>query len=90
MLIPLDWLSDSNLGRSPTVRKHPAAPPHPRPHSIFVARRASTSVPFDPPTEVAELNMGSETEPSWISADLCRLYFHSTRLGTSNVFVAAR
>lgn len=59
-------------------------------HDIYVATRASVADPFAPPVPVVELDTPAEDEPSWLSPDLCRLYLTSTRLGTSNVFVAER
>lgn len=48
---------------------------------IWVAHRASSSVPFDPPTNVAELNTASSDRPAWLSGDGCRMYLTSTREG---------
>jgi Tol biopolymer transport system component len=48
---------------------------------IWRATRASTAVPFSPPTPVTELNTtGSDAAPS-LTADGLRVYFTSTRAG---------
>jgi hypothetical protein len=40
----------------------------------MVTWRASTNLPFDPPTPVHELDTAVGEYPAWISPDLCRLY----------------
>lgn len=62
----------------------------PSPGDIWVAYRTDRGLPFDPPSKVAELDMGSDESPTWLSLDQCRLYFESTRLGTYDLFVAER
>jgi hypothetical protein len=64
---------------------------------IYVARRASTSVPFGTPVPVGELaNPSPNNFPAWISPDACRLYFVSDRSssaptsGTRDLWVAER
>jgi Tol biopolymer transport system component len=58
---------------------------------IYWARRASTSVAFDPPVRVTELATADGESPSWISPDLCTLYFTSTRNGgLEHIYVARR
>jgi hypothetical protein len=61
-------------------------------HDIIAAKRASTSGPFPAPTEVTELKTtATVAEPSWISADGCRLYLRYAASGdTSRIYVAAR
>ncbi len=58
---------------------------------IYIAKRASTSVPFDPPVPVEGVNSDAhESDPS-ISNDGLTLYFTSTRLtGDHDLFVAKR
>lgn len=46
---------------------------------VFVATRASTSVPFSAPRVVAEVSSASDESADWISDDRCRLYFSSNR-----------
>ncbi len=48
---------------------------------IWVAHRASADGPFDPPTNVKELNTASSDRPAWLSDDGCRMYLTSTREG---------
>src|SRR5262249_2371281 len=48
---------------------------------IWVARRSSKSAQFGAPTNVAELNTAQLDEPSWVSADGCRILFASLRPG---------
>lgn len=43
---------------------------------VWVAKRASTSAPFDPPTPVAELNTVGVTFPSSLSGDGCELFVY--------------
>jgi hypothetical protein len=48
---------------------------------IWVARRSSRTAPFGTPTNVTELNSAQLDEPSWVSADGCRILFASSRPG---------
>ncbi len=57
---------------------------------IWTARRASPTAAFDPPTLVTELDTSSDDDPSWMSADLCRLYFTSNRGGNYMLYFAQR
>lgn len=61
---------------------------------IWTATRASTSQPFDAPAPLTEVNQANADDmPNWISADGCRLYFSSNRVGTAgdlDIWVAAR
>jgi hypothetical protein len=50
---------------------------------IWTATRASTTVAFDSPTRVTELNTASNESPTWISADGCEIYLQSNRAGTT-------
>jgi len=60
---------------------------------ILVSKRASTSSPWSMPTTVTELKTAAvEAEPSWLSADGCRLYlrYKASANGRSTIFVATR
>jgi hypothetical protein len=60
--------------------------------AILVSKRASTSTPFPAPMPVTELPASSGyAEPSWISADGCRLYLRYQPSGEkSRIYVATR
>ncbi len=58
---------------------------------IWVAYRASTGVPFDPPTHVAELATAGTDSPTWLSPDGCRLYLTQHPVnGNADLYVANR
>jgi hypothetical protein len=59
---------------------------------IWTASRASATVPFGTPTAVAELaDTNAESDPTWISADNCTLYFSSARaLPNVQIYQATR
>jgi Tol biopolymer transport system component len=57
---------------------------------IWVATRASTSDPFSNATNLTGLNTSGYDYPGFISDDGCRLYFSSTKAGTSDLYVAAK
>ncbi len=57
---------------------------------IWVATRASTSVPFGNVVNVAELNSTNDDVPTWISDDGCRIYLASDRAGTWDIYVATK
>jgi hypothetical protein len=60
--------------------------------NVFVGVRADKSAPFVV-SEVTELSTASDEYPSWISPDLCRLYFVSDRAGgpgQRDVWLASR
>ena len=61
-------------------------------NQIAVTQRASTSVGFPMPMAVAELAITSTlAEPSWFSADGCRLYLTYTMMGgKQTIYVATR
>lgn len=46
---------------------------------LWVARRASTSVPFEAPVPLAEINSPAVEQAGWLSADGCRIWFSSGR-----------
>jgi hypothetical protein len=60
----------------------------------WMARRASATASFDPPTNVQELNTANIEWPSWLSPDRCRLYFSRTTGPTGvvprSIYVATR
>lgn len=61
------------------------------PDDIFMAIRDSVSSRFSAPVAVAELNTPQDDGPTWLSGDLCRLYFQSDRNGTDwNIYLAER
>lgn len=57
---------------------------------LWIARRASTAVPFGIPTAMTELNSAFTEQAGWLSADGCRIWFSSGRntndLGSSLFF----
>ena len=57
---------------------------------IWTATRNDVMAPFTAATLVANVNSSMTDAPSWISADQCRLYLSSDRLGTPDVYVATR
>ncbi len=57
---------------------------------VWLARRQARSAPFNFVAVVATASSSDNDAPAWVSADSCRLYFTSTRLGTLKVFVASR
>jgi hypothetical protein len=58
--------------------------------NIWFAQRATASDPWNPPSLVAELNTTADQNPTWLSPDLCRLYFSSDRSGVYELYVASR
>jgi hypothetical protein len=61
-------------------------------NDIYVAKRSSTTAAWPTPTEVSELKISASlAEPSWISADGCRLYLsYAQSGGKSIIYVATR
>jgi hypothetical protein len=57
---------------------------------IWVARRQSRSTAFKAAAFVPSASSIAVDLPSWLSADNCRLYLTSARLGTDDIFVATR
>jgi hypothetical protein len=60
---------------------------------IWTARRSSPSLPFDPPTAIAELNQPSFETSAAISADGLTLWFGSDRVGSvglTDIWVSER
>jgi hypothetical protein len=60
---------------------------------IWVATRASVTDKFSNPRAVANVNTAQDEEPSWITADGCRLYLQSTRSGGAggqDLYMASR
>jgi hypothetical protein len=59
---------------------------------IAVTHRTSKTMSFPAPQPVAELAIGASlAEPSWLSADGCRLYLtYAMSGGKSSIFVATR
>jgi hypothetical protein len=69
------------------------ANPGRRDTDIWVATRGNTSAPFSFAREVPNVNTAQGEEPSWITANGCRLYLHSSRPGGpggQDLYVAAR
>ncbi|HSD86938.1 MAG TPA: hypothetical protein VLB44_05465 [Kofleriaceae bacterium] len=58
--------------------------------AIWVATRASTSVSFDPPTRIIELDDAADDKDPAISADGLTIYFTSDRGVPQNIYVASR
>lgn len=57
---------------------------------VFVATRSSLSMPFGSAKLVPELTSPVIEGPSFLSPDLCRLYFTSDRSGAVKIYVATR
>jgi hypothetical protein len=57
---------------------------------IYVASRADLAQPFGAPTLVPELSTAAVESPTWISPDLCRLYFERKGPNDFDLFVAER
>jgi hypothetical protein len=57
---------------------------------IWLARRTSRSAPFTSIGPVPSVSSAADDAPGWLSADGCRLYFTSSRLGSYDIFVASR
>ncbi len=96
--IVLDELNTSDAEFEPTVTPDELtilfASSRPGGHGgldIWMAKRASTTVPFSAPTNLSELNTTGDDIPSWISPDLCEIYLtQSTPLAGWDLFVAKR
>lgn len=56
---------------------------------IWMATRASSAEPFSAPVLAPNLASSSKTDPSWVSADGCRLYLSAGQLG-GDIYVATR
>jgi hypothetical protein len=60
---------------------------------IWAARRADATGKFDAPLPLANVNTTADEEPTWISADGCRLYLASNRpggRGAKDIYVSTR
>lgn len=59
---------------------------------IYMAQRDATTLPFGAPVEISELTSTTHESPTWVSHDLCRLYFESSRsTGTDfDIYLAER
>jgi hypothetical protein len=57
---------------------------------LWVALRADTAVPFDPPEPIAELNSDVDDGGPWLSDDLHVVFFHSARAGNRDIYMATR
>ena len=57
---------------------------------IWVAHRTTVTGAFSTPTPLPELSSAAIETPGWLSADNCRMYLESDRLGTMDIFVATR
>jgi Tol biopolymer transport system component len=59
-------------------------------NAVYVAERTDTTMPFGAPRTVTELASSKTQNPTWLSPDLCRLYFESDRTSNFDVYVAER
>jgi len=57
---------------------------------IFVATRPDRQSPFTNVAAVAEVSSPMDEAPTWLSPDLCRLYFESARTGVYDIYIAER
>jgi hypothetical protein len=55
---------------------------------LFYALRTTTSVNFEPPQLVPDVDGGGRQTDVEVSSDGCELYFSSTRTGTKEIFVS--
>jgi hypothetical protein len=60
------------------------------PDDIRISTRASTSVPWLPGAAIPAIDAVGQDFPTWISTDLCRLYYSSDRSGNYDVRIAVR
>ena len=52
---------------------------------------SAPDAPWDPPTNLSEVNSSQSEQPTWLSANGCRLYLQSDRAtGDYNLYVATR
>jgi Tol biopolymer transport system component len=58
--------------------------------NVWMAHRDTISDDFGAAVEVPNINGSANEGPSWMSADGCRLYLSSDRLGVNEPFVATR
>jgi Tol biopolymer transport system component len=59
-------------------------------YDVWMARRASTAVPFPAVSLVAEINSNSNDQATWLSLDGTRLYQSSDRGGSWSLYVSER
>jgi hypothetical protein len=59
-------------------------------NDIFVATRASTTTPFGPPTELAELDTSFDDDDPCLSGDGHIMVFTSNRDGNYEIYEARR
>lgn len=57
---------------------------------IWTATRTSTAAAFGTPTNVTELNSTMQDDPTWLSADGCRLYMSVGTMPSTHEYVATR
>lgn len=60
---------------------------------VWVATRTTSAGKFDAPLPLANVNTTANEQPTWISADGCRLYIASDRpgsLGAKDIYVSTR
>jgi hypothetical protein len=57
---------------------------------IWYAEKSPTTKAFGGLRPVLELNDSSSNSPTWLSPDGCRLYFHSDRAGSLDIYVAEK
>jgi hypothetical protein len=57
---------------------------------IWTATRTSTAAAFGAPTNVAELNSTAQDDPTWLSADGCRLYMSIGPMPATHIYLATR
>jgi hypothetical protein len=60
------------------------------PDDIRISTRASTSVPWLPGAPIPAIDAVGQDFPTWISTDLCRLYYSSDRSGNYDLRIAVR
>jgi hypothetical protein len=57
---------------------------------IWIAHRATTTAPFDPPQLLTSVNNVAFSTPNWLSPDSCRLYFMAGPPYARTLWVATR
>jgi Tol biopolymer transport system component len=92
--VPLNELNTTDVEEGPAVVPDGTAIVFVRDRGlgfeIYLAVRATRDVPFDPPTLLAELDLGSEETDPWLSPDRRTLVYTSGRYSARDIYIAVR